>query len=65
MIIIPILLLAILFGGYYGGGLLEMLYGKDIATIAYTIVFAVLAGLGLTYILGGMATNLLRAGYFD
>ena len=42
-----------------------MLYGKDIATIAYTIVFAVLAGLGLTYILGGMATNLLRAGYFD
>lgn len=65
LIIIPILLSVILFGGYYGGGLLEMLYGKDAATIAYTIVFAVLAGLGLIYILGGMATNLLRAGYFD
>ncbi len=65
LIFILILLLAILFGGYYGGGLLEMLYGKDVATVAYTIVFAVLAGLGLIYILGGIATNLLRAGYFD
>jgi len=65
LIIIPILLLTILFGGYYGGGLLEMLYGKDVATTAYTIVFAVLAGFGLIYILGGMFTNLLRAGYFD
>lgn len=67
LIITPTLLLILLFGGKtgQGGGLIAILYGKDITTIAYTIVFAVLAGFGLIFLLGGMAAKLLHAGYFD
>lgn len=66
LIIIPTLLLILAFGGRYGrGGLLKAFYGDNIATIGFTTVFAVLMGVGLIYILGGMISGLVRAGYYD
>lgn len=66
LIIIPTLLLMLAFGSRHGGGgLLKALYGKDIAAIGFTTVCAVLIGVGLIYILGGMISGLVRAGYYD
>lgn len=66
LIIIPTLLLMLAFGGRHGGGgLLKAFYGDNIATIGFTTVFPVLMGVGLTYILGGIISGLVRVGYYD
>lgn len=66
LIIIPTLLLILAFGGRNGGGgLLKALYGENIAAISFTLVYAVLMGVGLIYILGGMISGLVRVGYYD
>lgn len=66
LMIIPALLFMLAFGGRHGrGGLLKAFYGDNIATIGFTTVFAVLTGVGLIYILGGMISGLVRVGYYD
>jgi len=63
---VVVFLVGLLFGSRPGShGLLEYIYGKNISNIVLTLVFAVSAGVGLIYILGGMITNLVQAGYFD
>lgn len=63
--IISLLLLGLLFGGKSGGGLLEMLYGENVVIISGTIVVGVLTGIGMIYLYGGVASQLIRVGYYD
>lgn len=65
-LLVPLLLSGVLFGSKNGGrGLLEMVYGKDVAAIAAAIFFGVLLGIGLIYLYGGVASQLIRVGYYD
>lgn len=66
LLLIGVLLLSLLFGSRPSyRGFLWSIYGENVATIAFTIVFAGLAVFGSIYLLGGMISNLIKAGYYD
>jgi hypothetical protein len=66
LITIPVILLILLFGGKTGhGGLLRMLYGENIETIGFTLVYGTLMAFGLVFLLGGMVSKLITVGYYD
>jgi len=64
LLIIPVMLLGLLFG-QSGKGLLYFLYGRDISSIFFSVIFGGGLCIGLLFLFGETITSLEQVGYFD